>query len=155
MPADLDQDGDLDVVMALGMDSHAMQSGTREIVWYENVGRRGPETEWTKHVIGGNSDDAFEAIAVDLNRDGLLDVAATSYAAPHGRAVWFQNPGDPRRAWTMHNLKTNWPRANQIIAADFDGDGQPDLAAGSTGGSTAEVRWWRNEGNGQLNSRSQ
>lgn len=146
MPADLDRDGDLDVVMALGMDSHAKQPETREIVWYENVGPRGTGTVWKKHVIVGDFDDAFEAIAVDLNGDGLLDVAATSYAAPHGRAVWFQNPGDPRRAWTMHNLKLNWPRANQIIAADFDGDGLPDLAAGSTG-NTAEVRWWRNEGN--------
>lgn len=151
MPGDIDRDGDPDVVMALGMDSHAGQAGTREIVWYENVGLRGEGTEWTKHVIGGNFDDAFEAIAVDLNGDGRLDVAATSYAAPHGRAVWFQNPGDPRRAWSRHDLKTNWPRANQILAADFDGDGRPDLAAGTTG-STAEVRWWRNEGTRKADS---
>ena len=79
MPADIDRDGDLDVVMALGMDSHDKQIGTREIVWYENVGPTGKGAEWKKHVIGGDFDDASDAIAVDLNGDGHLDVAATSY----------------------------------------------------------------------------
>ena len=41
------------------------------------------------------------------------------------------------------DLKTNWQRANQIFAAELDGDGQPDLVAGTTG-SVAEVRCWRN-----------
>jgi antibiotic biosynthesis monooxygenase (ABM) superfamily enzyme len=145
MPADIDGDGDLDVVMALGMDSHANQIGTREIVWYENAGQTKKADEWKKHVIVGDFDDAFEAIAVDLDGDGRLDVAVTSYAAPHGRAVWFQNLGDPKRPWKMHELKMNWPRANQIIAADLNGDGNPDLVAGTTG-NVSEVRWWRNEG---------
>jgi hypothetical protein len=156
MPADIDGDGDLDAVMALGMDSHAEQIGTREIVWYENVNSMRQSGEWMKHVIGGNFDDAFEAIAVDINGDGHLDVAATSYASPHGRAAWFQNPGDPNREWTRRELKSNWPRANQIIAADLDGDGRPDLVAGTTG-NASEVRWWRNEGvtqsNGSQNQR--
>ncbi len=140
MPADLDGDGDLDVVMALGMDSNAGQTGTREIVWYENAH---PAKEWNKHVLAGDFDNAFEAIAVDVNGDGRLDVAATSYAAPHGRAVWLQNPGDPRGTWKMHTFKANWPRANQIIAADLDGDGRPDFVAGTTG-NVSEVRWWKN-----------
>jgi hypothetical protein len=143
MPADLDGDGDLDVVMALGMDSHAKETGTRQIAWYENVGEQAQGIEWKKHVVGGEFDDAFEAIVLDVNGDGCQDIVATSYAAPHGRAVWFQNPGNPRGTWRLHNLKTNWPRANQIIAADLDGDGKPDLVAGTTG-SVSEVRWWRN-----------
>jgi hypothetical protein len=144
MPADLDGDGDLDVVMALGMDSSAKEVGTREIVWYENAGRAGQDGQWKKHVVGGDFDNAFEAIAVDLDGDGRLDIAATSYASPHGRAVWFQNPGDLSGMWTMHDVKINWPRANQIIAADLDGDGKSDLVAGTTG-NVSEVRWWKNE----------
>ncbi|MFO1095306.1 MAG: VCBS repeat-containing protein [Planctomycetaceae bacterium] len=143
MPADVDRDGDLDVVMALGMDSHAGETGTREIVWYENSGPAAGTRSWTKHIIGSDFDDAFEAIAVDLDGDGWLDIAATSYASPHGSLVSFRNPGEPRAEWTRHVIKADWPRANQVIAADFDGDGDADLAAGTTG-RTAEVRWWRN-----------
>lgn len=145
MPADIDGDGDLDVVMALGMDSHARQSGTREIVWYENAFPARQAGSWNKHVVAGDFDDAFEAIAVDVDGDGRLDIAATSYASPHGRAVWFRNPGDRAATWQMYALKTNWPRANQIIAADLDGDGKPDFVAGTTG-NVSEVRWWKNEG---------
>ncbi len=144
MPVDLDGDGDLDVVMALGM-ILGTGDNTRQIVWYENLGKGGKGTEWKKHLIGGNFDFAFEAIAVDLNGDGKLDVAATSWATPHGRVVWFENPGDPRGRWTLHPLKSNWARANQILAADLNGDKRPDLVAGAEIGAN-EVRWWRNEG---------
>lgn len=143
-PVDMDGDGDLDVVMALGMISPPEEQGTRQIVWYENVGKPGKGTEWKKHIIGDNFNNAFEAIAADLNGDGHIDVAATAWG-PKGRAVWFENPGDPRGQWKMHVLKENWPMANQIIVADFNGDKRPDIAAGAERGAN-EVRWWRNEG---------
>jgi hypothetical protein len=51
----------------------------------------------------------------------------------------------------MHVLKENWYAANQIIAADLNGDGRPDLVGTSDDGSRRvpganEFRWWRNEG---------
>mgnify|MGYP002622722078 FL=1 len=150
-PADMDGDGDLDVVMALGFyyrpgsgDEHASeQPADNQIVWYENEGSplTGP---WKKHVIGPQFDDAFEAVAADLDGDGDVDVAATSWRNP-GRVVWFENQGDPRGEWTRHLLKNNWRSANQIIIADLNGDGRPDIAACSEHGSY-ELRWWRNEG---------
>jgi hypothetical protein len=131
--------------MALGMTGSATDSDSREIVWYENVGRPGKGAEWRKHVIGGEFHNAFEAIAVDLDGDGDLDVPATSWATPAGRVVWFENSGDATAKWKMHELKSNWARANQIIAADLNGDKRPDLVAGAEIGAN-EVRWWRNEG---------
>jgi hypothetical protein len=143
-PVDLDGDGDLDVVMAFGLLAKPGTADTRQIAWYENVGKPGKGTEWKKHVIAEDFDNAFEAIAVDLDGDGDLDVVATGWG-PNGRVVWFENPGDPRGKWTMHVLKQGWPRANQVIAADLNGDRRPDLVAGAERGAN-EVRWWRNEG---------
>ena len=34
-------------------------------------------------------------------------------------------------------------RANQVIIADLDGDGRPDILAEAERGSN-ELRWWRN-----------
>jgi hypothetical protein len=96
-------------------------------------------------VIVSPFEGAFEAIAVDLDGDGDQDVVATSWSDKKGRLVWFENSGDPKGKWKMHTLKPSWPRANQVISADLNGDRRPDLIAGSEIGSN-DLRWWRNEG---------
>ena len=45
----------------------------------------------------------------------------------------------------MHPIKENWVRANQVIVADLDRDGRPDIVACAERGSN-ELRWWRNGG---------
>lgn len=142
-PVDLDRDGDSDVIMALGMLAPAGTPNSHQVAWYENVGKPGKGTEWKKHVIG-ELENAFEAVTGDLDGDGDLDAIATSWAAA-GQLVWFENLGDPRGRWVKHLLKDKWPRANQVIVADFDGDRRLDLAASAENGAN-EVRWWRNEG---------
>jgi hypothetical protein len=142
-PVDMDGDGDMDVVMALGMLATPGQANTNQVVWYENVGNPGKGTEWKKHVIG-HLDYAFEAFAADLNGDGKLDVVATAWGGD-GRVVWFENPGDPKGKWTMHELKKGWSKANQVIVADLNGDKRPDIIATAERGAN-ELRWWRNEG---------
>tara|TARA_B100000809_G_scaffold265606_1_gene324970 strand:+ start:2241 stop:4385 length:2145 start_codon:yes stop_codon:yes gene_type:complete len=150
-PVDMDGDGDLDVVMALGFyyrpgskdPAASEKQEDNQVVWYENDGRPA-EGPWKKHVIGPRFDDAFEAVAGDLDGDGDIDVAATSWRNP-GRLAWFENPGNPRGEWTRHLLKTNWRSANQVILADLNGDGRLDIVVCAERGSL-ELRWWRNEG---------
>jgi len=150
-PVDMDRDGDLDVVMALGFyyrpgstQPHAsLVPEDNQVVWYENSGKPAAGL-WRKHVIWPRFDDAFEATGSDLDGDGDIDVVATSWRNP-GRVAWFENHGDAKGKWTRHLLKNNWRSANQVIIADLNGDGRPDIAACAEHGSY-ELRWWRNEG---------
>lgn len=142
-PVDLDRDGDMDILMALGMHGDPGDPRTHQIVWYVNTGTpaAGP---WPKRVLAEGFQDAFEVVAGDLDGDGDLDAAATSWRAP-GRVAWFQNPDRPGVPWTMSILKDNWRSANQIVIVDLNGDGRLDIVACAERGSQ-ELRWWRNEG---------
>ena len=44
----------------------------------------------------------------------------------------------------MHVLKENWSNANQVIVADLDKNGRPDIIACAERGAN-DLRWWRNE----------
>ena len=142
-PADMDSDGDNDVVMSLGMLAMKGDVKTNQVVWYENVGKPGVGKMWTKHLVGPLP-FAFEAIAADLDGDHDSDVVATAWGGA-GQIVWFENTSDPRRKWIQHMLKNHWPRANQPIVADLDGDKRLDIIATAEVGAN-ELRWWRNIG---------
>lgn len=158
-PVDMDGDGDLDVVMALGFyfkpDSEDPTASTKseenQIVWYENDQPR-QNKPWKKHVIQSGFEDAFEAVAGDLDNDGDIDVVATSWRNP-GSIAWFENSGNPQQGWIKHTLKENWRSANQVILADMNGDGHLDIIACAERGSV-EVRWWRNEGFGTVSDKT-
>jgi hypothetical protein len=140
--ADLNGDGRLDVVVASGGQwDKAEATGT--IAWYENAGVADGRIQWKKHIISRDLAAACDVFIADLDGDGRLDVAATGYKP--GEVAWFQNPGNPAGRWIKHSLKQNWPNANQVIVADLDHDGRPDIAAIADYGSM-ELRWWRNLG---------
>ena len=141
-PVDMDGDGDLDVVMALGAWGPE-DPEVHQIVWYENKGDPREEL-WEKHVICQPFMWAFEAIAADLDGDGNIEVVASNWGKG-GRIVLFKHDGDPRGVWTPQVLKSNWVNADQVIVADLDGDGRLDIVAVAERGSN-ELRWWRNDG---------
>jgi len=140
----------MDIVMALGFlyrpgskdETDSQRPEDSQIVWYENDNSR--KDHWKKHVVQEKFNDAFEATAADLDADGDIDIVATSWRNP-GRVAWFENTGDLRGKWKHHPLKNNWRSANQVIIADMNGDGKPDIIACAERGSV-EVRWWKNEG---------
>jgi hypothetical protein len=139
-PFDVDLDGDMDIVMALGGWGPDPGGG---VVWYENLGERGGRLQWRQHVVSEELPKGFEAVAGDLDGDGDIDLVATGYGS--GLLAWFENPGDPRGKWTRHLLKQGWSNANQVLVADLNRDGRLDIAAIAERGSL-EFRWWRNEG---------
>ena len=142
-PVDMDGDGDLDILMAMGMHGKPGDATTHQIAWYENNGTPAAGA-WPKHLVRDGFQDAFEVVAGDLDGDGDLDAAATSWRSP-GRVAWFRNHGRRGEPWSMHLLKENWRSANQILIADLDGNGRLDVVACAEKG-TQELRWWQNQG---------
>ena len=69
--ADLDGDGDIDVLGAASVASH--------ITWWENL--TGAGTSWTKHTIDGAFVAAISVHAADVDGDGDLDVLGAAAAA--------------------------------------------------------------------------
>lgn len=139
-PVDMDGDGKIDVVMALGMGS---SSPTGSVVWYENSGH--PEAgPWKKHVICDHLPQAFEAYAADLDGDGAIEVVVTAWGEPGGLFL-FEHEGDPQGPWRRQVLKEGWVRANQVLLADLDGNGRLDILAQAERGSN-ELRWWQHLG---------
>jgi hypothetical protein len=68
--ADLDGDGDLDV---LGAASEA-----NDITWWENT--IGDGSAWSEHAVVTNFDDVHTVYPADLDRDGDLDIIGASYS---------------------------------------------------------------------------
>ena len=94
--ADLDGDGDLDVVSSYLDDT---------IAWYENNGAATPA--FTLHTISTTADGATSVIAVDLDRDGDMDVVSTSFL--DNKIAWYKNDGS--QGFTLITISTTagWP----------------------------------------------
>ena len=75
-----------------------------------------------------------DAVLVDLNQDGYLDIVA---AAELSHLIYLQNPGaDARTAhWPRLILPLSKDKGSyiRVFAADFDGDGIPELTAPNKG----------------------
>ncbi len=78
--ADLDRDGDIDVLGA--------QPQQGEMSWYESSG--GAKPTFTKHVVFNDpSNGPRHVLAGDLDCDGDLDIVIAT--VPDGRVLWFEN----------------------------------------------------------------
>ena len=122
-PADLDGDGDGDVVV-----SDRREEG-RGVLWLENPG---PEAAaagrpWRVHRIGGTGQEVMFLDVADVNGDGRPDVTA---AVKLAHVLVLQHPGDPTGAWPSYAIKPDTARvgrAKAVRVTDVDGDGRPDV----------------------------
>lgn len=129
---DVDGDGDLDVV-AIGPASG--------VIWLENLGGVNVTTSWPVHRISTRSGSS-RVVAVDLDRNGTLDVAVTDERT--GDVLWFENRGSPRTdPWPVHVIASVSPGTPQgLSAGDLDQDGRTDLLVG-TAGTDPSIYWLR------------
>ena len=77
--ADVDGDGDIDVLGAAGIDD--------DITFWENS--NGAGTSWTEHTLAGGFDGASSVYAADVNGDGALDVIGS--AGNLKDIAWWEN----------------------------------------------------------------
>jgi hypothetical protein len=96
---------------------------------------------WThNYITEGELPGAYDLTVADLNGDGDLDVAASSWRIGNHFA-WFENRDG---AWVKHMIEDNIGETRAIHAVDFDGDGLPDLLGTAFTGN--QVMWYRNPG---------
>ncbi len=133
-PADVDGDGDLDMVAA--------SIYRDEITWWENLDGQG--LEWETRAIAGSFDGAWTVHCGDIDGDGDIDVAAGAFYADD--VAWFENADSFGGEWTRHDLDTGFDGAYFVHTFDVDGDGDLDvLGAASLAG---KVVWWENTAGG-------
>ncbi|MCP3980592.1 MAG: VCBS repeat-containing protein [bacterium] len=136
--ADLDGDGDLDVLSSDGPAIH----------WQENDS--GVVTFGPRYPIGPYAASAVNIVTADVDGDGDPDAVTTTSINYVGHVSWYENPGVPQQGWTEHIIieGLDAPDANwfDIAAADIDGDGDTDIA---TGWDDATA-WFENLGGGDF-----
>ena len=143
---DADQDGDLDFFGA------CYDPGL--IFWYEQP--ENPLTEvWTRRLVDNQVHGIHGLIAGDVDRDGRIDLLATS-AQPKqpfpNSLVWLSAPEDPHSAdpWKRNVFADqDAPGLSHYLGfGDINGDGRPDAATGAKGGpqdssnSGEWFAWW-------------
>ena len=108
---DLDRDGDLDFVLG----GRPFQPS--QLYWFEF---QAPD-RWTRHSVGTNYLSDVGLAALDVDRDGWTDLVCSG--------VWFRNPGNPRQqVFERIVFDENAAGAHDVLVADLDGDGRPDVA---------------------------
>jgi VCBS repeat-containing protein len=137
--ADMDGDGDLDVLSASRFDDR--------IVWYENNGDAGAPA-FTERTISTNANAAIKVIAEDVDGDGDMDVISASvYDA---RIAWYENDGS--QMFTARTISTGGIPAQGVFAADVDGDGDMDVLSASA--YDGRIAWYENDGSETFTART-
>lgn len=121
---DIDSDGDYDIF--------ASSSYPEGFYWYERLNTLG--TQWEAHLI--DSEDYPDRVySLDFDGDGDIDLIGSHSHGPsayHTSLSWWENQSNGE-AWVEHVITeyTMETEISSIDVADFDNDGDFDIACGS------------------------
>lgn len=128
--ADLDGDGDMDVLSSSGHDA--------KIAWYENLDGQG--NFGAQLIITENASFALSVYASDLDGDGDMDVLSAS--RDDNKIAWYENTSGEGDFGAQQIITTNAEDAYRVYSADLDGDGDMDVLSASAGDN--KVAWYEN-----------
>jgi hypothetical protein len=133
--ADMDGDGDLDVVLG-----QMHTSVAKEVMVWEN--KDGQGTSWGKQVIA--SDGLHNGVVADIGQDGDYDLFGANWTGnPPVRL--YQNQLDQaggQERWTYKQVSESHQQTFGLAFGDVDGDGETDIVSGRY--------WYRNPGGDML-----
>ncbi|MGC6488149.1 MAG: FG-GAP repeat domain-containing protein [Planctomycetota bacterium] len=128
--ADLDGDGDLDVLSASNFDD--------TIAWFANtdgLGSFGP-----RQVVTTAADGAIEVYAADVDGDGDMDALSASLF--DGKIAWYENTDGLGSFGPQQVISAAADGAFGVMTADLDNDGDPDVLSAST--NDDKIAWYEN-----------
>ncbi len=128
--ADIDGDGDIDVLSASGLDD--------KIAWYENMDGQG--NFGVQQVITTNADNAYSVFAKDLDGDGDIDVLSTS--TNDDKVAWYENLDGQGNFGVQQIITTNTNFVYSVFSDDLDGDGDMDVLSASP--LDNKIAWYEN-----------
>lgn len=130
--ADLDSDGDLDILLSLYADS--------TLVWYENSGNGNFENQ---QILSWNNAHAYFINTADLDNDGDIDIV--SDLRDDNKIVWYENNGNATFG-EQKIITMNLNNVRNVSVVDMDNDGWVDVLSSSF--NDHKVVWYKNNGNG-------
>lgn len=143
--ADIDKDGDLDVLVACMGQLFPSNDKIGSVVILENLGGQ----NFAPHTIVDHVARVTDVRAADLNGDGRQDLVVGQFGYDDGETRWMENQG----SWKFRsNILQSLSGVIHTIPVDMDGDGDVDVVSLVTQ-EWEEVYLFENDGHGQFKSR--
>ena len=113
---DIDGDGDLDIAAGGTWLENPLPSGNpRTVAWVQRQFAAG----WVPHTT---------VQIFDINSDGRKDIFLSPSESANGKISWFESATPRTGPWTEHVVATGVSYVHEFHLADFDNDGDRDIA---------------------------
>ena len=139
--ADIDGDGDLDIVGVALIDRDLGFPSPGKVAWFENPGN--VTNAWTTHMLTTDMWGARTVVAADLTGEGRADlVVSCNFIGTQGNGVfWFANNGTGTFIGPIP-IDAGLLQAESAVVHDVDNDGVLDVIA--AGRDSGEIAWYKN-----------